>query len=530
MDFAEWAGRLSQATNASLAGASVWVPEGAAMPGGRAELALRMAAWGLRPATSREAATFVFPELPQGEPADAAGRIARAEAGMPVTRALARELAASGELRDVRVGAALIVEPKTAVLLMRLAEAGAQVGVYCHAHECDQAVADELARRGFLVEGDASWTPAQERAGALALLDRLRPQVLIDDGANVARLLVQERPSLVAGLLGVCEETTSGIRAFRAMGEAGELPFPVVDVNDSALKTAFDNRHGTGETCVTTCQRLLGWDAFDGARVAVVGFGPVGEGFARRARALGARVAVVDTDPRAALRAAFAGFDVRTLPEALAACDLAVSATGVRHTLRADDLRLLPDGAAVAVIGGIANEVDLDELAAAGVVPQRAGVPGVSALSLPGGPTLRLLAAGDGVNYAVGPGNPIEVMDLSFAVQLSAVAHLLAHACGLPNAVVPLPAEADRRVAALALAARGLAATDDRTPEVPDWRRTRFADTADTVSAGGPAGAASACAPPPAVADPGEAKRPDASPASGTGAGAANDDQGRSRP
>lgn len=478
MDFSEWAGRVSQATNASLAGSRVWVGPDAARGELRRRLLLQMAEWGLTPADSPQEADWVFPRLPDETPRDAAEAIRRAERGMPVTSALADELAASGALEGVRVGLSLIVEPKTAVLATRLRAAGAEVGVYCHAHECDQGVADELARRGLVMEADASWTPAQERAGALALLDRLRPQVIVDDGANISRLLVMERPGLVGGLLGVCEETTSGVRAFAAMERSGELPFPVMDVNDVSLKRDFDNRHGTGETCVTTCQAILGWDALDGARVAVVGFGPVGEGFARRARALGARVRVVDHDPRAALRAAFAGFETPTAPEALASADLVVSATGVRHTLGLAELALLPDGAAVAVIGGIANEVALDDALAGGATLAPGGVEGLSLLALPGGPTLRLLASGDGVNYAAGPGNPIEVMDLSFAVQLAAVGHLLAHARELPHALVRLPEGTDRHLASLALAARGRADTDDATADVPDWRRTRFADAA----------------------------------------------------
>jgi hypothetical protein len=266
-------------------------------------------------------------------------------------------------------------------------------------------------------------------------MDRIRPDVVIDDGANFSRLMVMERPSLAARLVGVAEETTSGVRAFAAMQQEGELPFPVVAVNDSRLKTGFDNRHGTGETCAATTMSLVGpsfFSAAGGARVTVVGFGPVGEGFARRVRALGARVTVAEADPVRALEASFAGFAVAPLDSALPATDMAVSATGVRHTLPADALRLLPDGATVAVIGGIANEVALDQVLSQGGTLRPGEKTGVSWLDVPQGPTLRLLASGDGVNYAAGPGNPIEIMDLSFAVQLAAVEHLLRHAGSLP--------------------------------------------------------------------------------------------------
>jgi adenosylhomocysteinase len=272
------------------------------------------------------------------------------------------------------------------------------------------------------------------------------------------------------------------------MQQEGELPFPVVAVNDSRLKTGFDNRHGTGETCAATTMSLVGpsfFSAAGGARVTVVGFGPVGEGFARRVRALGAHVTVAETDPVRALEASFAGFAVAPLDRALPATDMVVSATGVRHTLPADALRLLPDGATVAVIGGIANEVALDQVLSQGGTLRPGEKTGVSWLDVPQGPTLRLLASGDGVNYAAGPGNPIEIMDLSFAVQLAAVEHLLRHAGSLPTKVLRLGPEVDRRIASIALEARGIR-TESAPPTptfVPDWRVTRYADTAGTTPA-----------------------------------------------
>ena len=398
---------------------------------------------------------------------------------MPVSARLASDLAASGVLRGVRIACSLIVEPKTAVLVERLSEAGAMVGVYCHAHECDQRMADEIASRGYAIEANASWTPAEEREGALRLLDDLQPNVIIDDGANLARLLVMERPELLPGLVGVAEETTSGVRAFQAMADANELPFPVIAVNDSQLKTKFDNRHGTGETCVTTALRLLGPDAFTDARICVIGYGPVGEGFARRVRALGARVTIVDVDPVMSLEARFAGFEVSSIEEALPSSDVVVSATGVRHTLPLELLRLMRNDARVVVIGGIANEIALDEVAAAGGSVVSSATPGLSQLEVAGGPTLVLLASGDGVNYAAGPGNPIQIMDFSFAVQLCAVDYLLRNRGLLPAGVHRLPGEEDRRIATLALEARGANPLPYETPVVlvPDWRRTRYADT-----------------------------------------------------
>ena len=483
--FAHWACAWAQATNSSLAGSRVLVDAQDLARGGGA-LALRMAEWGLVPTNDVARADFTYPDLPKRQDLTAADAWASAERGMPVSAELARRIAAGGLLAGVHIALSLIVEPKTAVLVERLAAAGATVGVYCHAHECDQAIANQIRARGYAIEADATWTPAQEREGSLRLMDRIRPDVVIDDGANFSRLMVMERPTLAARLVGVAEETTSGVRAFAAMQQEGELPFPVVAVNDSRLKTGFDNRHGTGETCAATTMSLVGpsfFSAAGGARVTVVGFGPVGEGFARRVRALGAHVTVAETDPVRALEASFAGFAVAPLDRALPATDMVVSATGVRHTLPADALRLLPDGATVAVIGGIANEVALDQVLSQGGTLRPGEKTGVSWLDVPQGPTLRLLASGDGVNYAAGPGNPIEIMDLSFAVQLAAVEHLLRHAGSLPAEVLRLGPEVDRRIASIALEARGIRTESaPSTPTfVPDWRVTRYADTAGTT-------------------------------------------------
>jgi adenosylhomocysteinase len=195
----------------------------------------------------------------------------------------------------------------------------------------------------------------------------------------------------------------------------------------------------------------------------------------------------VELDPVRALEARFAGFDVARATQALPAADMVVSATGVRHTLPLDLLRTLPNGCRVVVIGGIANEVALDQVVAAGGAILPGEKDGISQLRVPQGPTLTLLAAGDGVNYAAGPGNPIEIMDLSFAVQILAVEHLLRNRGALPNRVLRLGPDADRRIATFALAARGVtldaapaAGTADGSAFVPDWRVTRFSDAVAT--------------------------------------------------
>ncbi|RIX30639.1 adenosylhomocysteinase [Amnibacterium setariae] len=398
--------------------------------------------------------------LPEHPLDSAAARLDRARARMPATAAA---VAALGDrLAGVRIGVSLVLEPKTAVLALLLAEAGAEVALFAFAAETDDAVAAELRARGVAVHASAGATPAEERRHALALLDG-RPQLLVDDGAHVVRLAHAERPDVVAGLLGAAEETTSGVGPLRAMAADGALRVPVIAANDAVTKTFFDNRHGTGETCVLAIARTLD-DDLSASRAVVVGFGPVGEGVAERLRVLGARVVVVEVDPRRELAARFAGYATAPLLDAVTDADLVVSATGAARTVDERVLAACAEDAVVAVAGGAPEEV----LPPARAVRERIA-PHVERLRLPGGRSVRLLAGGDCVNIVAGEGNPIDVMDLSFAVQAAALGALLEG--GLAPGVHVLPDAADRRAAALALgrgagAAHGVAAVD--------WRRTRF--------------------------------------------------------
>ena len=392
----------------------------------------------------------------------AAARIDRARAGMRATGAV---FGALGDLvAGLRIGISMVLEPKTAVLALLLAEAGAEVAVFAFAAETDDAVARALAARGVAVHASAIATPEEERRHALALLDR-RPQLLLDDGAHVIRLAHAQRPDVVAGLIGAAEETTSGVRPLRAMAADGALAVPVVAANDAVTKTWFDNRHGTGETCVLAIVRALD-DDLSASRAVVVGFGPVGEGVAERLRVLGARVTVVDLDPRRELAARFAGYRTAAVLDAVAGADLVVSATGAARTIDAAVLAACRDDAVVAVAGGAPEEV----LPPAGTRTERVG-PHVERLHLPGGGSVRLLAGGDCVNIVAGEGNPIDVMDLSFAVQAAAIRFLVEQRGALRPGVHALPEAADRGAAALALGRDAGAASS--APPI-DWRRTRF--------------------------------------------------------
>lgn len=476
VNFAQWVDAVSKNTNRSLAGSRFYLREEGEQ---KREILAQAHQWGLTESISSTDADFRFTqaamqeiESPNRSMRFMQGRAAidHARESMPVVRTLMGQLVQSGALEGVRFAISIVLEPKTAVFLEELASAGAIVGIYCDGESTDPRVIEELEKQGILVAADVSWPAEKRKEEALRLLDAIIPDILIDDGASFARLLMMERPQMAAHLIGVAEETTSGIRAFEAMERDGVLTYPVIAVNDSPLKTGFDNAHGTGETCVTTIQEHLGSDVFDGCAVAVIGYGPVGKGFATRIRALGASVTVCDIDPIACLRAAFDGFKVSDTHDIVSDVDMLISATGVRHTVTLGLLQQLREKAVVGVIGGIANEIAFDDIEDF----QRSTRP-VSSLDVPGGNTITVLADGDGVNYTVGNGNPIEIMDLSFGVQTMAVQYLLEHKGELPYKLLKLDSSNDRIIADIALQVRGYSTTTWES-KTYDWRLNRFED------------------------------------------------------
>ncbi|REJ05024.1 adenosylhomocysteinase [Microbacterium bovistercoris] len=392
--------------------------------------------------------------------ATAEDRVDNAGAHMPVSTLIAHRLRDEGLVHGIRIGIAMVLEPKTAQLALLLRDAGAEVAVYAHPDEIDVEVAEVLRDRGIPVDGDPALSGAEERSAAIAFLRR-GFDLLLDDGSHLIRLAHEE--GLAAGLRGAAEETTSGLTPLRVMQREGLLRVPVIAVNDAAMKTSFDNRYGTGQSCVFAIGDVLdaaGIGVRDQPAV-VIGYGPVGEGVAAHLRALGAEIAVAETDPVRALKAAHDGFRIGPLAE-LAPGALVISATGAPHTVDAGTLRA---ARIVAVAGGVPGEVDVDPatLVPAGEHLDRAGDGAL------------LIARGGCVNLAAAEGNPIEIMDLSFAVQLGAVEQLLTG--GLAPGLHAFPVEADAAIARSALAARGDGIDRRSTAQVQaqaDWRSPRY--------------------------------------------------------
>lgn len=372
---------------------------------------------------------------------------------MPVTAALVGDLRRSGTVAGLRIGLSLVLEPKTANLALGLAKAGADVSVVCDAASTRDDIAAALDRSGIAVFARSGADENTERRLALDFLDR-RSHILVDDGAQLIRLAHSERPDVLETTIGASEETTSGLRPLRELARDGLLRIPVIAANDARCKTLFDNGYGTGQSTVFTIADLLG-SPLTGASVVVAGYGYVGRGVARAVSALGATVTVAEVDPVKALEALHAGFAVDPLVDAARSADLVISATGVAHTIDVEHLLALPDSAAVAVAGGVDQEIAINAALAVGArrmtIADR-----VEEFHLPNGRTVRVLDDGGCINCTAGEGNPIEIMDLSFGIQLLSIELLATSGTTLAPGVHRLPDIADTRVAQIKLESLGV--------------------------------------------------------------------------
>jgi adenosylhomocysteinase len=284
---------------------------------------------------------------------------------------------------------------------------------------------------------------------ALDRLDDLEPVVR----QWVESLGADGRKSLLDSVLGSTEETTTGVIRLRAMAEEGVLQFPVIAVNDSQTKHFFDNRYGTGQSTMDGILRATNI-LLAGSTIVVGGYGWCGRGVAMRARGAGSDVIVTEVDPLRALEARMDGYRVMPMAEAAKVGDVFVTLTGNAHVVRVEHMRLMKDGAIIANSGHFNVELDLESLAAVADGPRE--VREFVAEWVLDGKRLFVLGEGRLINLAAAEGHPASVMDMSFANQALAAELLADHAGELSKAVHRVPADIDREVAALKLAALGV--------------------------------------------------------------------------
>jgi len=399
----------------------------------------------------------------------AKGKIRMEWAGqwMPVLNLIRKRFAAERPLEGVRIAACLHVTTETGNLAIALRDGGAQV-VVCASNplSTQDDVAASLVRDFqipvFAIKGEDKDTYYSHISSAL---DR-KPQITMDDGADLVTAILSKRQELVAGVIGGTEETTTGVIRLRSMANHGVLKYPIIAVNDADTKHLFDNRYGTGQSTIDGILRATNL-LFAGLHVVVCGYGYCGRGVSLRAKGMGAHVAVTETDPTRAIEAIMDGYAVMPMAEAAKWGDVFVTVTGNKSIIRGEHFRLMKDGAVVANSGHFNVELDLPALEAM-AVSKRQTRDFVDEYTLPDKRKIYVLGEGRLINLVAAEGHPAVVMDMSFANQALCAEYLVKHSAELSPKVYPVPAEIDKNVARLKLDSLGVT-IDKLTPEQEEY-------------------------------------------------------------
>jgi adenosylhomocysteinase len=393
---------------------------------------------------------------------------------MPIMAALREEYETDQPFAGHRVGMAMHVEAKTAILAEVLAAGGAEVAITgCNplsTHDDVSAALDAVdgvtsyARRG--VDDD-------EYYAAIEAVIEHEPTITVDDGMDLVAAIHEDYPELIDSIVGGAEETTTGVHRLRAMDEDGALEYPMFAVNDTPMKRLFDNVHGTGESSLASIAMTtnLSWA---GKTVVVAGYGDCGKGVAKKASGQNADVIVTEIEPRRALEAHMEGYDVKPMAEAAAEGDVFITTTGNRDIIVDEHFEAMQDGVLLANAGHFDVEVDIDALAERAVDSYEAR-DGVQAYEMSDGRRLNVLAEGRLVNLAtpIALGHPVEVMDQSFGVQAVSVRELVENGESYDPGVHDVPDGLDKEVAEIKLEAEGVAfddLTDTQAEYMDSWQ------------------------------------------------------------
>jgi adenosylhomocysteinase len=389
----------------------------------------------------------------------------------PVLNAISKSKLADGTLHGRKIAMTIHLEAKTAYLALLLAGAGADVTVAgSNPLSTQDDVCAALVERGVRVF--ATHDPAEEEFERyLHQTLETGPELIIDDGAELVGRLLGRHPELVGNVMGASEETTTGILKLKAMVEEGVLPFPVLAANDARMKHLFDNRYGTGHSSLVAL--LSNTNLFiSGKAVVVMGYGWVGRGLAKYADGLGARVIVCEPDPVKLLEAYAEGYEVMNSMQAARIGDVFLTGTGNLKVVERVHFERMKDGVLLANAGHYDHEFDLAALREMAVASREVRS-NVTEYELSDGRRLHVLARGRLVNIAAGDGHPVEVMDLTFAVQALAAHHLAKNAASMPPGLHAIPAEIDDLVARTKLASLGVEPeqlTEEQMAYQRSWR------------------------------------------------------------
>ena len=366
-------------------------------------------------------------------------------AHMPLLEGIQKDFEKSQPFKGLKVALSVHLEAKTAHLCEVMAAGGAEMYITgSNPLSTQDDVAAALVHQGlnvFAIHGCSE----NEYFEDIRRVLEAGPNIIIDDGGDLVTTLHKEFPELVPGVVGGCEETTTGILRLRAMAAAGELRFPMMLVNDADCKHLFDNRYGTGQSV---------WDGINrttnlivaGKNVVVAGYGWCGKGVAMRAKGLGAEVIVTEVDPVKALEAVMDGFKVMPMLEAAPLGDFFITVTGCEDVIGPEAFLKMKDGAICCNAGHFDVEVAVAKLKAM-AVSHRPARSNIEAYTLENGRTVNIIAEGRLVNLAAGDGHPAEIMDMSFAIQALSARYLVQNRDRLTSLLNDVPREIDREVA-----------------------------------------------------------------------------------
>ena len=395
---------------------------------------------------------------PQG-----AQKIEWARRHMDVLRGIAEGFKQELPFRGLKVVVSVHLEAKTAYLAQVLHIGGAEVyATGSNPLSTQDDVCAALSASGVTVYATYGCTDEEYHDFQCRALS-VKPDVIIDDGGDLVSILHEEHPEWAQNLRGGCEETTTGIIRLRSRAAAGRLRFAMCNINDADCKHLFDNRYGTGQSVWDGIMRTTNLNVA-GSTVVVGGYGWCGKGVSMRAKGLGAKVIVTEVDPVRAIEAVMDGFSVMPMRQAAKLGDLFVTVTGDIGVVTTDDMLLMKDGAMMCNAGHFDVEVDVAGLRALATESYEIRK-NIDAFKLPNGKTVYLLAQGRLVNLAAGDGHPVEIMDMSFALQALCARHMAQSGRELTPDLYPVPVEIDQDVARRKLRALGVsidALTDEQ--------------------------------------------------------------------
>jgi len=373
---------------------------------------------------------------------------------MPVLRAIEKELIDEQPFKGLKIAVSVHVEAKTACLARALARGGADVALTgCNPLSTQDDVAAALASTGmhvYTIHGDND----EQYINHLKMALDFGPDIVIDDGGDFAMLLHSDLKELAPNIMGGCEETTTGVHRLEILKKQNQLSYPVIAVNDARCKHLFDNRFGTGQSVWTAIMATTNL-VVAGKTVVVAGYGMCGRGVAMRAKGLGAKVIVTEVDPVKACEALMEGYSVMTMDEAAPLGDFFVTVTGCKDVIVGRHFNMMKDGAVCCNAGHFDCEVNVQQLSEL-AVSQKELRNNIIGYELSNGNTVCIIAEGRLVNLASGDGHPVEIMDMSFALQAQSARYIASQKERLPIDVYQTPEVIDNRVAEILLETKNI--------------------------------------------------------------------------